>query len=262
VYKLLGDIRKALKHLMSLSIWHNDVKLENIGFLSNKDGEKTWKLFDFGIATESPFGIDELKGSPGYISTFRLDPGKDEYGDAWSLFVVWLILRLNMKPANVFETLGLRTSGTNNPHIMILRTLYGCTRDHLQSILQYLRSTGEQAYAEEEQHLESILSTFIFQRLGLRWYDTPKPDDGDELKNDMLSKMLLKKQDFTEEEFATFQLGHFHEAQYVKAGDKFFKPMNYRQMAHTSYKMLMSQFLSTCGPRLLEYTPKRRNHGV
>lgn len=262
-YEMLDDIRKAVRHLHSLQIWHNDIKLENIGFSQTKKGEKTWKLFDFGSASNHPLDIHEIKGTPGYISTFRLEPGEDVYGDVWSLFITWLILRLNLKPLKVFENLGLLSAQGHTPKLVIMRTLNGCSYNNLQSILVSLNNTGQKAYDDEEIHLVRMLSTFMFQRLSLEWYEIYEPDkDEEELQNEMLSKMLLEKQTFTEDEFASFRKLYIHERHYVKTSEKYFKPVNFRKIAHDSYKMLMPQFLHTCGSKLLEYTPKKRNHGI
>jgi hypothetical protein len=62
--------------------------------------------------------------------------------------------------------------------------------------------------------------------LGLKWKEAgcEKPSQGTEIKNELLSAALQKKNEFKKEEWEKFQIAHLSIDSYIKAGNRYFKP--------------------------------------
>jgi hypothetical protein len=86
--------------------------------------------------------------------------------------------------------------------------------------------------------------------LGLKWKEagSEKPSTGTEIQNKFLAAALQKQDEFTQEEWAKFQVAGLSSNSYIKAGDRYFKPSE-MGMDQTGGDSKFEQ------PRMLVYGP-------
>ncbi len=77
--QMLFQLRGAVIFLnMDLNIYHNDIKINNIGYII-EDNDYIFKIFDFGEASEGP-PVPSTRGTCLYMSPFRAD---DRFSDIY-----------------------------------------------------------------------------------------------------------------------------------------------------------------------------------
>jgi serine/threonine protein kinase len=106
VKTFFGQVLDAVEYMHEQSVYHRDIKLENI-LLQEKNDQLVCKLADFGLATRDRYSMEFGCGSTTYLGPehFASDQDTDEFepydaaaSDVWSLGILLLALLFGRNP--------------------------------------------------------------------------------------------------------------------------------------------------------------------
>ncbi|CAO3616678.1 unnamed protein product [Mucor fragilis] len=98
VKQMFSQTLDSVEHMHANSIYHRDIKLENIFLKSQGEQQVVCKVGDFGLATSERFTMEFGWGSTAYLAPEHLDPSKHDRpydaaaSDVWSFGIVLLLL--------------------------------------------------------------------------------------------------------------------------------------------------------------------------
>ncbi|XP_071951404.1 serine/threonine-protein kinase DCLK1-like [Antedon mediterranea] len=96
---MVHNLASAINYLHSLNIVHRDIKPENLLVCEHKDGTKSLKLGDFGLATFVMKPLTTVCGTPTYVAPeIILETGYGTEVDVWAAGVITYILLCGFPP--------------------------------------------------------------------------------------------------------------------------------------------------------------------
>ncbi|XP_033100174.1 serine/threonine-protein kinase DCLK1-like [Anneissia japonica] len=96
---MVHNLASAINYLHSLNIVHRDIKPENLLVCEHRDGTKSLKLGDFGLATFVMKPLTTVCGTPTYVAPeIILETGYGVQVDVWAAGVITYILLCGFPP--------------------------------------------------------------------------------------------------------------------------------------------------------------------